>query len=527
MVADFDLVVVGSGFAGSLISMIARRLGYRVALVERGRHPRFAIGESTTPLANLILEELSLRYDLPALMPLTKWGAWRRVYPGLGCGLKRGFSFFHHAVGSRRTFGANREHQLLVAASPRDEIADTHWYRADLDHFLVREAQRSGAEFLEAWQPTGLELGPIGGVLVGESHGRVQRLSFRRLIDASGGGVGGSCVTRLLQLGVDALEGFPVTRTLYAHFRDIPRWAELHPSSELTPYPVDDSAMHHVFDEGWFWVLRFANGLTSAGVVMTDAAPLARGLKPTRSSWTELLAQFPQISEHLGPGIPEGAFHQQSVVGFRGRHAIAGPCVLLPSALGFVDPMFSTGFPLTLLGVERLAKGISGGDLGSEFEATLGCYERQTVSELNLTAKFMGAAYRLFSDFDSFRSLSMLYFTAAIYSETVRRLGKPELASGFLLGDHPVFGSASARCLEIAGTVPSRVFTDQVRRAIEPFELAGLMKSEAQHWYPASALPMLEGAAKVGVSPAEMQSMLDRVGFHQAQGLNAHCSDGS
>ena len=31
-------------------------LGYDVVLLERGTHPRFAIGESSTPLANLSLE---------------------------------------------------------------------------------------------------------------------------------------------------------------------------------------------------------------------------------------------------------------------------------------------------------------------------------------------------------------------------------------------------------------------------------------------------------------------------------------
>jgi FADH2 O2-dependent halogenase len=51
---DVDLAVVGSGFSGSLLAMIARRLGLSVALLERGRHPRFAIGESSTPLANLL-----------------------------------------------------------------------------------------------------------------------------------------------------------------------------------------------------------------------------------------------------------------------------------------------------------------------------------------------------------------------------------------------------------------------------------------------------------------------------------------
>jgi hypothetical protein len=59
----FDLAIVGSGFGGSLLAMIARRLGRSVVLLERGRHPRFAIGESSTPLANLLLEEMAIRYE--------------------------------------------------------------------------------------------------------------------------------------------------------------------------------------------------------------------------------------------------------------------------------------------------------------------------------------------------------------------------------------------------------------------------------------------------------------------------------
>jgi choline dehydrogenase-like flavoprotein len=59
MRATFDIAVIGSGFAGSLIAMIARRLGRSVILIERGKHPRFTIGESSTPLANLLLEEIA------------------------------------------------------------------------------------------------------------------------------------------------------------------------------------------------------------------------------------------------------------------------------------------------------------------------------------------------------------------------------------------------------------------------------------------------------------------------------------
>src|SRR5688500_5700507 len=62
---DVDVAVVGAGFAGALAALALRQQGRTVALVERGRHPRFAIGESTTPLTNLLLEELADRYGLP------------------------------------------------------------------------------------------------------------------------------------------------------------------------------------------------------------------------------------------------------------------------------------------------------------------------------------------------------------------------------------------------------------------------------------------------------------------------------
>jgi FADH2 O2-dependent halogenase len=82
-----DVAVVGAGFGGALTALALRRRGYSVALVERGRHPRFAIGESSTPLANLLLEEIAATYDLPRVAPLSKWGTWRRADPALPGGV--------------------------------------------------------------------------------------------------------------------------------------------------------------------------------------------------------------------------------------------------------------------------------------------------------------------------------------------------------------------------------------------------------------------------------------------------------
>src|ERR1051326_7810365 len=93
MRTEYDIVILGAGFGGSLLSMVAHRLGLSVLLLEKGRHPRFAIGESTSPLTNLLIEQLALQYDLPRLLPLTTYGQWQRAYPEVACGLKRGFTY--------------------------------------------------------------------------------------------------------------------------------------------------------------------------------------------------------------------------------------------------------------------------------------------------------------------------------------------------------------------------------------------------------------------------------------------------
>src|SRR5437868_15185265 len=117
MQSDFDLAIVGSGFGGALLSMVARRMGLSVLLLEKGRHPRFAIGESTSPMMNLLIEQLALRYDLPRLLPLTTYSAWQRTYPDIVCGLKRGFTYFYHERGKPYRVASDRNNQLMVAAS--------------------------------------------------------------------------------------------------------------------------------------------------------------------------------------------------------------------------------------------------------------------------------------------------------------------------------------------------------------------------------------------------------------------------
>ena len=212
----FQVVVTGSGFAGSLTAMIARRLGFSTALIERGRHPRFAIGESSTPLANLLLEEIAADYDLPFLRPLSKWGTWQKQLPRLACGLKRGFTFYHHEFDRPFAPDPERRKQLLVGASPRDEIADTHWYRPDFDQYLAQQAQALGVEF---WDETILDRAEpqADGIrLAGTRHGRPVEITAEFVVDATGPR---GFLHRTLGLQESTFDSLPPTQALFSHFR--------------------------------------------------------------------------------------------------------------------------------------------------------------------------------------------------------------------------------------------------------------------------------------------------------------------
>jgi FADH2 O2-dependent halogenase len=507
-----DLAIVGSGFGGSLLAMIVRRLGRSVVMLERGRHPRFAIGESSTPLANLLLAELARRYDLPRLLPLCKWGSWQKTHPGIGCGLKRGFTFYQHEFDQPFQNDPERRNELLVAASPRDEVGDTHWYRPDFDHFLVREAVAAGVEYLDEVKLSGLSEGGEGIELHGQRAGEPLSVRARFVVDASGPR---GFLHRALSLPEASFEHLPATQALYTHFNGVGRIERVigcdgmtlsesgRPGVEAPPYPVDAAALHHVFDGGWIWVLHFNNGLTSAGVAMTDALAQTMRLSEGEPAWRRLLARLPTVQEQFAGAQAVLPFVHAPRLPFRSRVVTGRRWAMLPSAAGVVDPLLSTGFPLTLWGITRLAAALAEDWGAAGSEPRLAAYGRQTLEELDATARLVGALYATMRDFELFAALTLLYFAAAIYSESARRLNRPELAASFLLFDDPQFGAALRECCDRARQplLPAqrRRLIEAIYRAIEPIDVAGLGRRKRRNWHPVLDEDLAAAARKMGI----------------------------
>src|SRR5436305_7828438 len=221
-----EIAIVGSGFAGSLLARILGVLGYDVVLLERGTHPRFAIGESSTPLANLSLERIAKRYGLSDCYDLAAHGRWVDRFPELRRGLKRGFTYYRHHGGQPFENRGLDSERLLVAASPDDAISDSHWLRSDVDHHFVREAIAAGVSYRDRAILQRVDIATDGARLFGNRDGSDFELHARFLIDASG--PGGFLASQLLI--PSALERTETRASLvYSHFDGVRLMSDVAP----------------------------------------------------------------------------------------------------------------------------------------------------------------------------------------------------------------------------------------------------------------------------------------------------------
>ena len=519
--AELDVAVVGSGFAGSILARTLVRQGLRVALLERDHHPRFALGESSTPLANFCLERLARRYRLPDLHRLAAWGRWMAAYPEVRRGLKRGFTFYSHRPETPFSPGEHNRNRLLVAASPEDELADSHWLRADVDAFLARRAVEEGVELREGFEVEELSAAK-GGFDVVASGG--ETVTARFVVDATGPrGVVGTAV------GAGRCEP-PArfcSRLVYGHFSGVGVF-DAGKSFEPGPYPDERAAVHHLLAEGWMYVLRFDHDCTSAGLVLDGDADVEG---PPETVWWWVVDRYPSLARQFAGVATLRQLAAIEPIQYRRRRAAAAAegkaWALLPHAFAFFDPMFSTGIAWSLLGVERLAGAFEtltadpdGGELARRFAA----YDRLLRREAAQIERLIHGAGLARRDPRLFAAQSFLYFAAASYEELRQRLGDDPAAAadrGFLGAGEPgwesLFEEAVSRLAGLArcdGPVRDRLaagFAHWVRRSIEPWNLIGLADPARHNLYPVDLAVLRDRCRRLDLSPEELDMRLPRL----------------
>ena len=99
-------------------------------------------------------------------------------------------------------------------------------------------------------------------------------------------------------------------------------------------------------------------------------------------AWDSLLQCLPTVRDQFAAAVADRPFTFAPRLAFRSGVVAGRRWALLPSAAGFVDPLLSTGFPLALLGVTRLAAIMEQHWDSDRFAAELAAYARQTDDEL-------------------------------------------------------------------------------------------------------------------------------------------------
>ncbi len=505
---QYEFVVVGSGFSGNLLAWILASAGRSVAVVDRQVHPRFAIGESSTPLADFQLELLAEQFALPELRAMSRWGSWQRELPALRAGKKRGFSYFRHRPGQPFHEGRTHEASLLVAASEDDARSDTHWMRSDVDQWFCHRAAQAGARVWEGYRDLRLEQVPRGWQLNGTVAGAPRSLRCSFLIDASGGhGVLGNL------LGLARVDEHLRTRTgaLFGHFRQVgsmTRWLQSHGLSiDQDPFDADDAAQHHLLDQAWLWMLRFSEGTTSVGLVRGQAAWQKLATPAARwQAWQTELSRYPTLAELLREAVliapvrsadtPELGWMPR--LGRLWSQAAGDDWAMLPSTVGVVDPLHSTGIAHALFGVRQLATLLVGWPAGERRSAALQCYGQAVVQEVRWIDRLVAPCYAAADEaFELFCAASSLYFAAAIACE--RQLADDgDCRDGFLLKDNAGFRRVvdgwtqrleAYRQQSHRSASQCRALIAWLRSELEPWNDVGLLDPAHQHRLARSAAP--------------------------------------
>ncbi len=522
MTQSCEVAIVGSGFAGSLLARVLAVLGYGVVLLDRASHPRFAIGESSTPLANLSLERLGIRYGLADCYRLATHGRWLAHYPALRCGLKRGFTYFRHHPGESFANRGLDSERLLVAASPTDDIADTHWMRADVDHHFVREAVAAGVDYRDCVEVTEAAFTSDDVLLTGRRDGEPFELRARFVIDASG--PAGFLARQLaIPSGLEQTE----TRAsiVFSHFAGVELMRDAMPGLPEGPYPDDWAAVHHLIDEGWMYSLRFDDGVTSAGFQLTPRGMASLGLDGSDATalWHALLRRYPTLERAFAKATPLMPITFRPLIQHRLTRAAGDRWALMPHAYAFVDPLFSTGIAWGLRAVERLTLAFETAASGARVPAreTLARYDAALSAEADQIDLVVAGAYEAMAHFDLFAAHAMLYFATVSFAEVTQRMSSDESVAwcGFLgVGDsvlQPLPRESLDRLRQITHGVGDggsaterRGFVEWVAKAIDARNIAGLADRHRRNLYPVDLDALVERHALVGMSKEQVVAAL-------------------
>lgn len=331
-----DILIIGGGPTGSTIGTFLARKGFDVLILEKAKFPREHVGESFLPFTYDLFEELGV---------LDKMKANFSRKPG---------ATFSNIDGSKKS------HWCFDRVIDGPQKLSFHARRAEFDEMLLNNSRENGAAALEEVKVTRVNLGQAGDnakVYAMNALGETLEFEARFLIDASGQD---SFLARMQ--GIQRpFERLNVRLALSTHWKDA---------------KLDDVLQNgniqiiHLGGEklGWVWMIPLRNNRLSMGVAlnMSYAQQQRKELMKEHGAegWQKalylqelhsspLIRQIIEGADMYWDPVSNGDFSYYAEEKYGHNHAIVG------DASAFLDPIFSSGIYLGMMGAKLVSEGVS------------------------------------------------------------------------------------------------------------------------------------------------------------------------
>jgi len=409
----FDVIVLGSSISSTSMASVLCAQGFRVLILDESAHPRFAIGESMLPQTSMWMWIVGERFGVPELKNLAHAHSVQREV-SKSCGVKRAIGFVYHRNGQEHI--ADEGHQLVPPETPL--FAESHLFREEVDHYLLRVAQAHGAEYREHSPAESVELSDDGVSVVTKSG---ERFEGRFLVDGTGGR---SVLAKSLGLRDEPARQRTRSRSIFNHFKGVGAFDDVTHGSGKMGRRWHEGTLHHVFDGGWMWVIPFdnhsdaKNRLCSVGLMLREDRFPKTGMDPAEE-FQSIVSQFPSVAAHFASAEPIRNWVSSGRIQYSSSRAAGARYALLSNTYAFIDPLYSTGLLSTFEGVHALTVRLIDALREDSFsEERFAYFDRLSKHQIDEFDKLVFNAYRAMSSFETWNAWTQYWLATVVYGDT-------------------------------------------------------------------------------------------------------------